>query len=300
MKRKSSGAALHGGHDRRRFLQTSLLGLTAAWAGSGCADAASAAEKETTMPDILNVLRQAGVAEAAREIGIDFQRTFTPLAAQTAHPYRLYRWSVSHAAAGGPLIQALPPEEEMGWTPWEEWFVSEGKPLRRAMVLYPVRKMTRGVPHWWCLEQSRADLSPRCALPAATLEELFRRHRVFEAAETVGFDAQKVILNPLSPAAREAYLKMRWSIAPHRLAADLPVVQCLPPQDRLDQWPWETWYTDGKSPLIHHVHYAKANERTEPKSWRERDGAPQRPAELFGVEWYWYNDDSLNPALAGM
>ena len=235
--------------------------------------------------------------EAAQEIGLDADTIFRPLTQRTNHPYRSYRWSVSYAETGGPLIQALPPEEEMGWMPWEEWLALEGKPVRRAMVLYPVREMTRQVPRWWCLEKS-PDLTPRRAAPPQTLEALFRRDRVFEAASVVGFDAGKTLLAPLSPQAQLLYLGMRWSIAPHRLAADLPVIQCLPPADKRREWPWETWYTDGKTPLIHHVHLTVPNNRTEPKSWRERDAAPQRPAELFGANWYWYNDLNMAPALA--
>jgi hypothetical protein len=283
--------------NRRRLIRTSLLGLGTGWVVQNAPESVCGVTTAIATPDLLSVLREAGVPEGAREIGVDFERVFAPLTAETGHPYRLYRWSVSYAATGGPLIQALPPEEEMGWTPWEEWCMLEGKPLRRAMVLYPVREMTRHVPRWWCLEQSQTSLTPRCAVPAKTMEQVFRRGRVFEAAEAVGFNAQKVILDPLSQKARETYLQMRWSVAPHRLAADLPVIQCLPPRNRAHEWPWETWYTGGTSTLIHHVHYSRPNQRTEPKSWRERDGVPQRPAELFGTDWYWYNEKSMTPVL---
>ena len=247
-------------------------------------------------PDRLQLLVKAGVPEASRGIGIDFEQTFEPLAREKQHPYGRYRWSVSYAATGGPVIQALPPEEEMGWTPWEEWFSLDGKPVRRAMILYPVKEMTRNVPLWRVIDQSHTDLLPRRLIAVKKLEELFRRDRVYEAAAAVGFDAKKVIVENLSAEAKAIYVKMRWSVAPHRLAADLPVIQCLPPPDKLKEWPWETWYTDGKTPLIHHVHYTKPTGHTTPKSWREQDGAPQRPFELFGHEWYWYNDESFIPA----
>jgi hypothetical protein len=55
----------------------------------------------------------------------------------------------------------------------------------------------------------------------------------------------------------------------------------------------------GHVPAIRRVALNRApNERTDPKSWRERDGAPQRPPELFGAQWFWYNDPALAPALA--
>jgi hypothetical protein len=283
-------------HNRRQFLLGSGLVATGgvwtaihSWAGGE--------QPFGREVDFAEILSRAGVWAAAREIGIDAEKIFRPLAQRMNHPYRLYRWSVSYAETGGPLIQALPPKEEMGWMPWEEWLALDGKPVRRAMVLYPVREMTRGVPRWWCLESSH-ELTLRRAAPPQTLEVLLRRDRVIEAATIVGFDANQTLLAPLSPTARRIYLGMRWSIAPHRLAADLPVIQCLPPADKLGEWPWETWYTDGKTPLIHHVHLTVPNNRTEPKSWRERDGAPQRPTELFGANWYWYNDLNMAPALA--
>ena len=291
-----TGPAVRG--NRRKFVRSSLLSVGAGWLATRISSWTCAAAQAGSTPELLEHLKRAGVPEAARELGLDYERVFAPLAAASGDPYQRYRWSVSYAAAGGPLIQALPPEEEMGWTPWEEWFALQGQPRRRAMVLYPVRQMTRQVPTWWCLEQSDTSLSPRCLTPARTLEERFRRDRIPEAAEAVGFDARKLILDPLSPGARKIYLQMRWSIAPHRLAADLPVIQCLPPRERAHQWPWETWYTDGQTPLIHHVHYAKPTPLTHPKPWREQDGAPQRPAELFGLDWYWYNDESMMPALA--
>ncbi len=281
---------------RRSFIYTSALGIGGTFIGANIPEVIK--DKAELRSDMIKLLSKAGVQEASRLIGINFERTFEPLTREKQHPYGRYRWSVSYSVTGGPVIQALPPEEEMGWTPWEEWFSLDGHPVRRAMVLYPVKEMTRNVPLWWVLEQSRTNLLPRCSIAAKTLEELFRRDRVYEAASVVGFDAQKVIIEQLSSNARVIYMQMRWSVAPHRLAADLPVIQCLPPTDKMNEWPWETWYTDGKTPLIHHVHYAHPTGRTASKSWNERDEAPQRPFELFGHDWYWYNDKSMTPALA--
>ncbi len=263
-------------------------------AGSVWAGDRKPAEADTAFD---GVLRHAGIWEAAPEIGLDADKVFLPLAKRTDHPYRMYRWSVSYAETGGPLIQALPPEEEMGWMPWEEWLKLDGKPVRRAMALFPIDKMKGQIPLWWCLERSD-DLTPRRATTPGTLAELFKRDRIIEAAKVTGFDAVKELLAPMSLKGEAVYRRMRWSVAPHRIAADLPVIQCLPPADKMREWPWETWYTDGKTPLIHHVHYTVPNARTEPKSWREREGAPQRPQELFGHNWYWYNDLEMAPALA--
>ena len=289
---KSSGNNQFG---RRSFIFSSALGIGGTLIAAPFPGAALG--KNELKTDLLQVLKDAGVPEASQALGINFGETFGSLDGKSHHIYLRYRWSVSYSVTGSPLIQALPPEEEMGWLPWEEWYSLNGKPVRRAMVLYPVKEMTRNVPIWWVLEQSSIELFPRDSIAPRTIEELFRRNRVYEAANAVGFDAQKLIIEPLSFNAKEIYLRMRWTVAPHRLAADLPVIQCLPPVDKLNEWPWETWYTDGKTPLIHHVHYTKPTGHTAPKSWKERDGAPQRPFELFRHEWYWYNDDSFTPAL---
>jgi hypothetical protein len=282
--------------NRRQFLTNFGMSAAAGGLATSCGVVKPAGPQRSDH-EFAGILRRAGLWEVASEIGLDADQVFLPLVQRADHPYRMYRWSVSYAETGGPLIQALPPEEEMGWMPCEEWLKLDGKPVRRAMVLYPVRNMKRQVPLWYCHEQSH-DLTPRRAVPSRTLADLFRRDRIVEAARVTGFDAAKVLLAPLSPGAEAIYREMRWSIAPHRLAADLPVIQCLPPADKLHEWPWETWYTDGKMPLIHHVHLTKPNARTEPKSWRERAGAPQRPAELFGSKWFWYNDTDMAPALA--
>ena len=105
-------------HNRRAFLRASLPSLSAGWVAANTQPWVCRAAETTNTPDLLSVLRQAGVPEAAREIGLDFQRVFALMAVEAGHPYRHYRWSVSYAETGDPLIQALPPEEEMGWTPW--------------------------------------------------------------------------------------------------------------------------------------------------------------------------------------
>lgn len=296
------------GRNRRVFLKSAVMAGAAGLAGgtvighdlAGARPVTASPGQVTGSPSLEEIFRKAGIRETAKNLGIDYDRVFGSLVGDPRHPYARYRWSVSFAADGGRLIQALPPEEEMGWAPWEEWLLQGGKPVRRGWVLFPVRETKRGVPGWWMLEQDREDLRPRFAREPKTLEELFNRVRVFEAATVVGFDARKVILEPLSEAAREVYRSVRWSVAPHRLAADLPVIQCLPDASRSDRIPWETWYTDGQTALIHHVHYTAPMACTGRDTWREQEGAPQRPTELVGRDWYYYNDPSMTPALAGI
>jgi len=69
--------------------------------------------------------------------------------------------------------------------------------------------------------------------------------------------------------------------------------------NRSDEWPWESWYTDGTTPLIHHVHFTRQTPQAT-RSWKEYPGAPQRPPEIFGVAWYWFDDTRLIPTMANM
>jgi hypothetical protein len=138
---------------------------------------------------LLAILAAEGVLEAATTLGIDVDQTFAPLDRTVDHPYRRYRWRVGRDG-DLPVIHALPPEEEMDWTPWERW--TRG-PRRTSWVLYPMHPPSQlGVPRWYPLEEAG---------------------------------------------------------------------------------------------LMHYV-------------WREHPGAPQRPGQIFGTDWYWYNDETMIPALA--
>lgn len=140
-------------------------------------------------------------------------------------------------------------------------------------------------------------MAPRYSKPAASLDELLKRARIDEAAKVLGFDAKKTLLDPFSAEGRERYMQCRWVVVPHRLAADTPVIYVLPPMHLADQWPWESWYTDGTTPLILHVHYTRPNPKTT-GTWKEYPNAPERPPEIFGPLWHWYDDTALVPTMA--
>ena len=106
-----------------------------------------------------------------------------------------------------------------------------------------------------------------------------------------------VFIDSLNPKAQKIYARYRWVVIPHILANDGPVIYALPPMDKSDDWPWESWYTDGITPVIHHVHYTREKFNTT-GIWTEGPGAPQRPSEIFGHTWYWYDDPDMMPALA--
>jgi hypothetical protein len=245
----------------------------------------------------LATLRAAGINSACQDLGIDFNAVFGPLAAEVAHPYRQYRWSVSRDEHGNSLIHALPPEEEMGWTPWERWSLHKNTPIRTAWVLYPVKEsIKKGIVRWYTLEESE-DLTPRFLHKAEDLDTMLRLARIDAVADWLGMDFEAVFIDPLMPSARQIYAQYRWVVIPHTLANDGPVIYAFPPMDRSDDWPWESWYTDGTVPVIHHVHYTREKSNTT-GSWSEGAGAPQRPPEIFGPVWYWYDDPAMIPALS--
>jgi len=246
--------------------------------------------------DFLSTLSAAGIFDAARQIGLDAKVYLAPLASRSNHSYRRYRWSVGYHSNGGVMISALPPEEEMGWTPWERWYKDDNGLVRKeSWVMYPLRNPTsEGVARWYILDEN--DLTPRFLHKPSSLKDQMRLARIYEAAAILGFDPDEILIKPLSKGGRKYYEQCRWAVIPHILGCDGPVIYILPPMNRSDEWPWESWYSDGKTPLIHHTHYTRQRPETT-KSWKEYPGAPQRPPEIFGVVWYWYNDILLKPTL---
>jgi len=245
----------------------------------------------------LATLRSAGIFDACKEMGIDFAVVFAPLTATVNHPYRQYSWSVSRDQNGNPVIHALPPKEEMGWTPWERWSMKDKKPVRTSWILYPViEPIERGIIRWYELEESE-NLVPRFLHETANLEAKLRLARIDVAAEWLGIDFHEVLIDPLQPGVQQIYTQYRWVVIPHVLADDGPVIYALPPMDKSDDWPWESWYADGRIPKIHHVHYTQEKARTS-GSWTEGPGAPQRPPEIYVHTWYWYDDPEMIPAMS--
>jgi hypothetical protein len=247
--------------------------------------------------EFLSVLSSAGIFDAARRIGLDANKYLVPLAF-TNHSYRRYRWSVGYHQNGGLLINAYPPEEESGWAPWERWYEDEGVTRKDAWVLYPLKDPApSGNARWYRLKDD--DLFPWHFRKDYDLESVFRRARIAEAANIIGFDADEILIKPLSKKGKLYYEQCRWAVIPHFLGDDGPVIYILPPMNRSDDWPWESWYTDGRTKLIHHVHFTQKKKNTK-GTWREYPGAPQRPPEIFGVEWHWYDDKNLIPTMCNL
>lgn len=247
--------------------------------------------------DFIAILETSGVVDACKEMGIDFNTVFVPAETMLNNPYLRYRWSVSKDEHGNTVIHALPPEEEMGWTPWERWSLKNNKPIHTEWVLYPIKQpIERDIIRWYKLEVSD-DLVPRFLHEADDLSVKLRLARVDVAAKWLGMDVQETFIDPLQPEAQKIYAKYRWVVIPHVLAQDGPVIYALPPANKTDDWPWESWYTDGRIAQIHHIHFTEKKTHTSGK-WMEGPGAPERPPEIFGLTWYWYDDPDMTPYLS--
>jgi hypothetical protein len=82
-------------------------------------------------------------------------------------------------------------------------------------------------------------------------------------------------LMPLVTRVDHPYRSYRWSVGYAK--EGWVMISAQPPMNRSDDQPWESWYTNGKVPLLHHVHYTKPNALAkESSSWKEYPGAPQQ------------------------
>jgi hypothetical protein len=73
------------------------------------------------------------------------------------------------------------------------------------------------------------------------------------------------------------------------------IINAVPPDDKIDELPWEEWYQlDGKN--YHHVLYL-----SEPDSYDEIFQAPEaddvHPPRTLGRKWYVVDDPDMSPAL---
>jgi len=178
----------------------------------------SSMEGETNGHGFIETLRVAGVFDACKEMGIEFDLAFAPTATSLNHSYQRYRWSVSRDEHGNPVIHARPPEEEMGWTPWERWSLIENKPIRTEWVLYPIKQsFERNIIRWYLLEESD-NLVPRFLHEAKDLATKLRLARVDVAAKWLGIDFQKVFIDTVQELVQKKYLHYRWVVIPHVLA----------------------------------------------------------------------------------
>jgi len=64
----------------------------------------SSVERETNDYGFIETLRVAGVFDACKEMGIEFDVVFAPIATSLNHSYQRYRWSVTRDDDGNPTL----------------------------------------------------------------------------------------------------------------------------------------------------------------------------------------------------
>ncbi len=237
----------------------------------------------------LTRLANAGVLQAARQIGLDDRQFLLPLVSSLDHNYRSYTWSTTTEADGSLAIEAVPAPEELGYTPWERWYsAAPGRAARESWV-----RSTDG--DWTDIADH--DPRPQALLDGKRLMQRLRDLRIEAAATQLGITVDDIFPTVTSED-DTLYSSFRWAAVPHRLAGFGPVIYAIPPLHLAHRLPWETWYRpDGGPTVAHHVHYTAPTERTV-ETWREGAGVggTQRPPEIGNREWYWYDDPELPAA----
>ena len=234
----------------------------------------------------------AQIGATARALGFDPNDTFGAVWGGAESPYRTFRWSVGKDRDGVPVIHALPPEEELGWTAWERWCRGADGPRHES---WAVGDRLSGY-RWHRLGEDESDLRPRLTRPCHDLGARLALARVDVGFAAIGVDVQTDVIHRVG-ASEGRYLRYRWAVIPHWIADDGPVVYAIPPLDRAADWPWESWYREGSDDVIHHIHYTAPREGC-PNRWREEKGAPQRPPEILGRDWWWGAAADATPAMS--
>ena len=239
------------------------------------------------------LLHQAGILEAVSEMGMTPSHFAEDLSA-SRHNYNRYRWSVARGEDFSRVIHAVPPEEEVGWTPWERWTTgSDGEAIHQCWVAAPDIGVQSW--HWRRINYDRQhDLRPLFAVTLGSLGAQLQRARVNDAFELLDID--RSVIEDLRGHVLDCYHDYRWVVIPHFLADDGPVVNAIPPLKQAADWPWETWYKSNGQ-VIHHVHYAAPRPGCN-EPWIEPINAPQRPPEVLARTWYWADVHSMTPIMA--
>ena len=107
------------------------------------------------------------------------------------------------------------------------------------------------------------------------------------------FESIQLSSEDFGPNFEEAYAGYKWYALPHARVGK--VIYAVPADKDIEKLPWESWYMDGGKE-IHHVHCAfKVHD--DDKKWTQTEITEDRPDEVIGRLWYWYNEEDMRPAL---
>ena len=117
---------------------------------------------------------------------------------------------------------------------------------------------------------------------------IFTREGILDAFAAIGF-----VPEDLGERFLASYQGFKWYLIPHWRVTN--VVYAVPADGNLQTQPWESWYMDG-GVKTHHVHYAQ---KLQPDyiEWIQKEWTQERPDEVIGDPWYWYDDPDMRPAL---
>ena len=114
------------------------------------------------------------------------------------------------------------------------------------------------------------------------------KENILKAFEKLGFKNMSLGEN-----FEEKYADFKWYVIPHWRVET--VIYSVPADKDIEQLPWESWYLDGGAET-HHVHYAKQLQ-SDWIEWIQQEWTEERPDEVIGKYWYWYDDKSMLPIL---
>ncbi|NLF27627.1 MAG: hypothetical protein GX592_06980 [Clostridiales bacterium] len=93
---------------------------------------------------------------------------------------------------------------------------------------------------------------------------------------------------------RERYRGYRWYKIPFWRVQW--VLYSVPAEEDMLEKPWESFYIEPTGEEKHHIHYAY-RVHDDDREWIQPTPTEERPDEIIGRLWYWFDPDSMIPAL---
>jgi hypothetical protein len=116
------------------------------------------------------------------------------------------------------------------------------------------------------------------------------KNDIIEAFKELGFQTNEL---DFDKECEDKYKDFNWCLIPHHRVKI--VLYSVPVKDKLETLPWQSWYLDnGKE--THHIHYSEKKHDSD-FSWIQNEPTDERPQEVIGRLWYWYDDPDMKPVL---